>query len=66
MRKLNSKPGQPKYEKLANALAREYSYILPCVTCGYPAKQGYICMNEECDCVCGCASTCCCERKETL
>ena len=66
MRRLDSKPGQPKYERLADKLARDYTIIRPCVGCGYPAIQGFICSNDDCDCVCGCATECCCERKETL
>ena len=53
MRKLNSKPGQPEYEALANSLARDYMGIYPCVTCGYPALQNRLCINEKCKCMCG-------------
>jgi hypothetical protein len=60
MRKLKSKPGQPKYERLANQLARDFNGVHPCVTCGYPALDGRLCSNEECECDCGSSSECHC------
>ena len=61
MSTLNSKPGQPVYERLANALARSHTGVGPCVTCGYPAMQGRLCSNEECKCMCGSGIKCHCE-----
>ncbi len=58
---LRSEPGQPKYERLANELARSAWSVAPCVTCGYPALRGRLCSNEECECVCGSGTVCHCE-----
>ncbi len=60
-KKLNSVPGQPQYERLANELARYFSGVRPCVTCGYPAMQGRLCSNVDCKCGCGSGTKCHCE-----
>ena len=37
------KPYTPKWEKLANELARTIMDIKPCRDCGYPVLKGYCC-----------------------
>ncbi len=64
-KKLNSKPGQPKYERLANELVREAWHVAPCATCGYPALRGRLCSNVKCNCSCGSASQCDCSCGST-
>jgi hypothetical protein len=37
------KPYTPKWEKLANQLARSWNQLKPCRYCGYPVTVGYCC-----------------------
>lgn len=41
IRRIN--PYTPKWEKLANQLARTWVIIRPCRKCGYPVIDGYCC-----------------------
>lgn len=41
VRRIN--PYTPKWEKLANELARSYQDIKACKHCGYPVLSGYCC-----------------------
>lgn len=36
-------PDSPKWERLANKLARNTVFIKPCKDCGYPVIDGYCC-----------------------
>lgn len=38
-------PYTPAWERLANALAREYVRLYPCAQCGGPVNDGYICQR---------------------
>lgn len=42
-------PYSPKWEKLANQLARSRVEIRSCKQCGFPHIKGYCCgMNDKC------------------
>lgn len=43
------KPYTPRWEKMANELARAFFVIVACPECGHPNPEQYVCSNCGCD-----------------